>query len=105
MKILLHMLHELFQIEKEALAIIFDVTKFNSYLYGRMFTLITDHKPLTTIFGPKKGIPALTASRLQRWTIQLSSYQFDNLNIALLGKEGLYIKPKRYGLNSGLLRK
>ena len=65
------------QIEKEALAIIFGVTKFHSYLYGRMFTLITDHKLLTTIFGPKKGIPVLTASRLQRWAIQLSSYQFD----------------------------
>ena len=64
------------QIEKEALAIIFGVTKFHSYMYGQMFTLITDHKPLTTIFGPKKGIPVLTASRLQRWGIQLSAYQF-----------------------------
>ncbi|XP_062575345.1 uncharacterized protein K02A2.6-like [Saccostrea cucullata] len=65
------------QIEREALAIIFGVTKFHSYLYGRKFTLITDHKPSTTIFGPKKGIPVLTASRLQRWALQLTSYQFD----------------------------
>ncbi|XP_021371365.1 uncharacterized protein K02A2.6-like [Mizuhopecten yessoensis] len=27
--------------------------------------------------GPKKGIPVLATSRLQRWAIQLSSYQFD----------------------------
>ena len=40
-----------------------------------MFTLITDHKPLTTIFKPQKGIPVLTALRSQRWAIQLSSYQ------------------------------
>jgi len=39
--------------------------------------LITDHKPLTMILGPKKGIHVLTASRLQRWATQLSAYQFD----------------------------
>ena len=46
-------------------------------MYGLVFKLITDHKPLTTILGRKIGFPVLTASRLQHWAIQLSSYQFD----------------------------
>ena len=65
------------QIDKEALALIFGVKKFNQYLYGRRFTLVTDHKPLTTLLGPKKGIPPLAAARLQRWALLLSAYQYD----------------------------
>ncbi len=61
---------------------IFGVKKFHQYLYGRKFTLITDHKPLTTIiFGPKCGIPPITAARLQPWTIQLAAYSYDLLVI------------------------
>ena len=64
-------------IEKEALAIIFGLKKFHQYLYGRRFSLITDHKPLTLLLGPKRGIPVLAVSRLQRWAIQLGVYQYD----------------------------
>lgn len=64
-------------IEKEALAIIFGVKKFHQYPFGRRFTLLTDHKPLTYILGPKRGIPVLTASRLQRWSIQLAAYTYN----------------------------
>ncbi|XP_028166425.1 uncharacterized protein K02A2.6-like isoform X2 [Ostrinia furnacalis] len=64
------------QIHKEALAIIFSVEKFHQYLYGRKFILRTDHKPLVSIFGPNVGIPTTAASRLQRWAIKLSAYDF-----------------------------
>ena len=65
------------QLEKEALSLVFGVKKFHQYLYGRRFLLVTDHKPLLTILGPKKGIPSLAAARLQRWAVLLSSYQYD----------------------------
>ena len=58
-------------IEKKGLAIIFAVKKFHKMLYGRHFTLITDHKPLISIFGSEKGIPVYTANRLQRWATML----------------------------------
>ncbi|XP_037876915.1 uncharacterized protein K02A2.6-like [Bombyx mori] len=71
--------HELHysQIHKEALAIVFAVEKFHQYLYGRKFILRTDHKPLVSIFGPNIGIPSAAASRLQRWAIKLSAYDFE----------------------------
>ena len=65
------------QIQKEALAIIYGVKKFRQYLIGCKFCLITDHKPLLSIFNPAKGIPEMIASRLQRWAITLSSYNYE----------------------------
>lgn len=65
------------QIDREALAITYGIRKFHQFLYGRKFTLRTDHKPLTYIFGDKVGIPVMAASRLQRWAVLLSGYSYD----------------------------
>lgn len=63
--------------DKEASAIVFGFLKFYDYVYGRKIILRTDHKPLETIFGPKRGIPVTAASRLQRWAYMLSGFQYD----------------------------
>ena len=43
----------------------FGLKQFHLYLYGRHFTILTDHKLLERIFGPKTAIPSLDAMRLQ----------------------------------------
>src|SRR5277367_2683252 len=65
------------QIDKEALAIVFAVQKFHQYLFGRKFILRTDHRPLVSLFGPKKGIPSTVSPRMQRWALILSGYTYD----------------------------
>ena len=65
------------QIDKEASSIVWGVKRFHVYLYGRRFTLVTDHKPLTAIFHPKKGVPAMTAARLQRYALFLAGFDYD----------------------------
>ena len=62
------------QIERKALALIFRVKKFHQCLYGRAFTLQTDHKPVMTILWPKTAIPKLAVTLVQRWVLILSAY-------------------------------
>ena len=64
------------QIDKEALAIIYGVKRFHRYLYGRRFTICSDHKPLMYIFGEKRGILQTTSARVQRWALTLMGYQY-----------------------------
>ncbi len=65
------------QTEKEALGLVFGVMKFHDYLFGCKFTLITDHKPLLKILGPKTGVPPLAAARMQRWSLILAAYTYE----------------------------
>ncbi|KAL3993537.1 DDB1- and CUL4-associated factor 15 [Sarotherodon galilaeus] len=58
-------------IEREASAIVFGVRKFHQYLHGNKFTLLTDHRPLTSILSPVKGTPSMAAARMQRWALLL----------------------------------
>ena len=58
--------------EKEALAIIFCVTHFCPHLYGRKFTVVTDHKPLIWFQNSKDP-----CSRVSRWRLKFAEYDFD----------------------------
>ena len=60
-------------IERELLAIVFGVERFHTYVYGRTFHVITDHKPLVMIIDkPLTAAPP----RLQRMLIRLQGYNF-----------------------------
>ena len=65
------------QFDREGLAVIFGVSRYKQYLWGRKFTLVTDNKALTSIFGPKSSAPALATARLHRWALILAAYSYD----------------------------
>ena len=64
------------QLDKEALALMFAVKKFARYLYGRKFLLVTDHKPLVSIFNPNADIPDNMSPRMTRWAVALSALDY-----------------------------
>ena len=64
------------QLDKEAFSIVFGVTKFHSYLYGRSFIIYSDHKPLMYLFGEHKGILTMVSARVLRWAVTLSAYPY-----------------------------
>eukprot|EP00731_Ephydatia_muelleri_P018868 Em0011g908a len=64
------------QLDKEALAIVFGVDKFHQYLYGRHFTILSDHKPLQYLFAVDRPIPQMVSPRVQRWALTLSAFDY-----------------------------
>ena len=50
------------QIEREALGCVWAVERLHNYLFGIKFTLLTDKKPLSSMFDPSKVLPP----RIQR---------------------------------------
>ena len=47
------------QLEREGLACVFGVQKFHSYIFGRHFELVTDHKPLLALLNQHKATSEL----------------------------------------------
>lgn len=61
------------QTEKERLDIVWACEKFQSYLIGKRFTLMTDHRPLLYIYSRRSKPQA----RLELWVLRLQPYDFD----------------------------
>lgn len=58
-------------IEKELLAIVWACKHFRPYLFGRKFTICTDHRPLTWLFSLREP-----NSKLIRWRLRLEEFDY-----------------------------
>ena len=60
------------QLEREALAVVWSCEYFHLYIFGAPVQVVTDHKPLVTLYGnPSTKLPL----RLERWAMRLLPYQ------------------------------
>ena len=60
------------QTEREALGLVWACERFRQYLFGRHFTLVTDHKPLECIYSPRSR----PSARIERWVLRLQSFDY-----------------------------
>jgi len=58
-------------VERECLAIVWDITKFQEFLHKKEFILETDHSALQFLGNAK-----FQKSRLMRWSLVLQLYRF-----------------------------
>lgn len=86
--------------ERECLAVITAVNIFRPYLYGRPFTIITDHKALVWLDKHKND-----KSKLMKWSLELQEYDYqiiyrlgtDGYNVDALSR--LSIAPEETKMN------
>ena len=64
------------QLEKEGLAIIFDVKRFHQYLFCLRFSILSDHKPLQHIFKTTSSTPTKASVRIQHWALLLGGCDY-----------------------------
>ena len=64
------------QLEKEGLSCVVGVKKFHSYLFSRLFELVTDNKPLLALLSEHRGTSLQASARIRRWSLLLSMYEY-----------------------------
>ncbi|XP_052131934.1 uncharacterized protein K02A2.6-like [Frankliniella occidentalis] len=64
------------QVDREGLAVIFALTRFYKFLWGRPFTIATDNSAIQRILHHEKGLPTRTGHRLQHWAMLLQGYSY-----------------------------
>ena len=64
------------QIDKEGASAIFAMKKFNQYLLGNHFTIITDNKAVRKIVDPHTELSPIAAARLVRRALILNQYDY-----------------------------
>lgn len=77
--------------EGEALAAVWAIANFKSYLHGQRFTLVTNHHPSKWLMESDK-----LTSKLARWTLLLQEYDFEvvhRVGITNLDADGLSCNP------------
>ncbi len=65
------------QTEREALALVWACERFHPYIYGTKVELVTDHKPLQFIYGPRSK----PSARVEWWVLRLQPYEYDVIHI------------------------
>ena len=65
------------QIEKGRLSCVFRVNKFYPYLFSWKFTLITDHRPLSSLLSAQKPTSTHASARIWRWSLVLSMFEYN----------------------------
>ena len=78
-------------IECEMLAVVFRTEQFRTYVYGRPFTIVSDHKPLESI---TKKILVATPAQPQHMLLCLQGYNIMFFATALVRDTLSCFKPK-----------
>ncbi|CAI2735531.1 unnamed protein product [Schistosoma spindalis] len=64
------------QTQRKALAVFWTVKRLYKYLFGKKFTIVTDHEALKFIYHPEEALARSSAAMVQRWSIALSAYDY-----------------------------
>ena len=60
----------------EGLSCIFGVKLFSSYLFGHVFTWVTNHKTLLGLMSENKAISPQASAPIHRWALFLVMYKY-----------------------------